>query len=122
MAVRAFAHASGEFINLGGGNIGAVRNGAFTLGGWVKPTSIAANRVFIALHTGPAANNPTNTLAALASDGGGTLARYAAEPQSPANVGLTANDWQFVAVTKASGAVVPRLHRWKLGDLGGMVH
>jgi hypothetical protein len=122
MAVREFSHASGEYINLGGGNIGAIRNGAFTLGGWVKPTSIVTNRVFFALHNGPAANNPTSTLAALASDGSGALALYEDVVACPANVGLTSGDWQFVAVTKASGTVAPRLHRWKLGDLGGMTH
>jgi hypothetical protein len=123
MSVREFNNPPTSYVNLlvGTGGLASLGAGAFTIGGIVKPLVIAQSGVFISFHNGPAISNPTNTIAALADDGGGSLALYNDTTAASASVGLSLNDWQFIAVTKASGTVAPRLHR-KLLTGGSMTH
>lgn len=58
----------------------------------------------------------TDQLSSLSDGGSGRLADFTQTEDSRALVGLTANDWQLLFITKGAEAVHPRMHRSVLGS------
>jgi hypothetical protein len=113
MAIRNF---DGAANRIGMGSTGLqVANGAFSIVGVVRPTSLTTGEGFLGLRSSGV------MVASLADGGSGKLALYTDTLEASAIVGLTAGDHQIIALTKAAGAVAVRFHRKAVGT-GSWTH
>jgi hypothetical protein len=113
MAIRNF---DGATNRIGMGSTGLqVANGAFSIVGVVRPTSLTTGEGFLGLRSSGV------MVASLADGGSGKLALYTDTLEASAIVGLTAGDHQIIALTKAAGAVAVRFHRKAVGT-GSWTH
>lgn len=113
MAIRNF---DGATNRVGMGSTGLqVANGAFSIVGVVRPTSLTTGEGFLGLRSSGV------MVASLADGGSGKLALYTDTLEASAIVGLTAGDHQIIALTKAAGAVAVRFHRKAVGT-GSWTH
>jgi hypothetical protein len=113
MAIRNF---DGVNDRIGLGSTGLqVANGAFSIVGVIRPTTLTTGEGFMALRSSGV------MVASLSDGGGGKLALYTETLEASTIVGLTAGDHQIVALTKAAGSVPVRFHRKAVGT-GSWTH
>jgi hypothetical protein len=115
MAVREF-DGTDDYIGLDNGAVGALVNGAFSLVVIAKPASLSAFEQFLGMEGGG------THLGGLYDSGSGKIAFASATYYDDYFAsGMTAGDWQILAITKATGTVAPRMHRKQLGS-GSWTH
>lgn len=96
----------GGTIQLGGGTLGAVLNGAHSIVAVVKPDVLTGNQEVVAF------GDSANTRGGLAYSAAGALTYFTpTEARSSVGSVVTADQWQILAFTKAAGTIVPRWHR-----------
>lgn len=113
MAVREFLATESGWI--AEGSFEATVNGAHTILALVKPITFASGQQWVRLRAG------TDSLGGLGDGGAGKLAYFTDTEDARVSVGITADDWQILAFSKAAGTVAPRAHRKVLGT-GAWAH
>lgn len=91
--------------------LGSVANGAFTLLVVAKPMANSSLKQMLGFL---AAGN--SHVFGLYEDGTDRISLNSGTYYQGADVGKSIGDWQILAVTKASGTVLPRFHRKKVGE------